>query len=49
MIYCIYNKQTDEARHTTNKGFAMKLFNKISTGYLYEVTDNCEIIIICEK
>nr|DAH40061.1 MAG TPA: hypothetical protein [Caudoviricetes sp.]DAU53646.1 MAG TPA: hypothetical protein [Caudoviricetes sp.] len=48
MIYCIYNKQTDEARHTTNKGFAMKLFNRISSGYLSEVTDNGETII-CEK
>lgn len=34
MIYCIYNKHTDEARHTTNKGFAMKPFNRISFGYL---------------
>lgn len=48
MTYCIYNNQTDEARHTTNKGLAMKLFNKVSTGYLSEVTDNGETII-CEK
>lgn len=48
MNYCIYNKQTDEARHTTNKGLAMKLFDKVSTGYLSEVTDNGETII-CEK
>lgn len=48
MTYCIYNNQTDEARHTTNKGLAMKLFSKVSTGYLSEVTDSCETII-CEK
>lgn len=48
MTYCIYNNQTDEARYTTNKGLAMKLFNKVSTGYLSEVTDNGETFI-CEK
>lgn len=48
MIYCIYDRAADEARHTTNKGFAMKLFSRISSGYLSEVTDNGETII-CEK
>ena len=48
MIYSICNKQTDEARHTTNKGLAMKLFNKVSSGYISEVTDNGETII-CER
>ena len=48
MNYCVYNNQTDEARHTTNKRLAMKLFSKVSTGYFSEVTDNGETII-CKK
>ncbi len=48
MIYCIYDKQTDEARHTTSKRLAMKLFDNVSSGYLSEVTDNGKTII-CEK
>ena len=48
MIYCIFDKLTDEARHTTSKRLAMKLFDNVSSGYLSEVTDNGETII-CEK
>lgn len=54
MIYCIYDKQADEARHTTNKELAITLFNRISSGYLSEVTDNgetdiCKETIISKK
>lgn len=47
-MYCVYNSQTDEARHTISKLLADKLFDKINSGYMSEIVDGKEKIL-CEK
>ena len=47
-MYCIYNTQTDEARHTSSKSLAENLFNKIGSGYMSEIVDGKEKVL-CKK
>lgn len=47
-MYCIYNTQTDEARHTNNKSFANIMFGKINSGYMSEIINDKENIL-CTK
>lgn len=48
MNYCVYNSQTDEARHTSNKQLAHELFGRIKSGYMSEI-DNDKETVVCRK
>lgn len=44
-MYCIFNAQTDEARHTSNKSLANNLFGKINVDYISEIINGKEKIL----
>lgn len=44
-VYCVFNAQTDEARHMSDKSLADNLFNKINVGYISEINNGIEKIL----
>lgn len=44
-ILCVFNAQTDEARHMSDKSLADNLFNKINVGYISEINNGKEKIL----